>query len=129
MDFSEYRTGPLEPISPAFEHRNPYLTNGIYVDLKILKDLGYDLSEYLDKYMNWLGIQNDYNINVLRVFYQSLSAKIKLRDPLKKSEVARVDFYATVRGRTIKFNWKTINQFLGITDPDMNKWTYHKRFV
>ena len=56
--------------------------------------------------------------------------KVKLRDPLKpKSEVARVDFYATIRGRTIKFNWKTINQFMGITNPDLNKSKYHRRFV
>ena len=60
-DYSEYRSRPLESISPAFKNRNPYLNNGIYVDLKTLADLGYDLTEYLEKYMNWLGLQNDYN--------------------------------------------------------------------
>ena len=79
-DLNIYRSGPLEPISPAFEHRNPYLTNGIYVNLKTLQNLGFDLSDQLGKYMNWLGIQNEYSVNVLRVFYQSLSARVKRRE-------------------------------------------------
>ena len=92
-DLSEYRFGPLEPISPAFEHRTPYLTNMIYVYLEILQKLGFDLTDILGKYMNWLGIQNDYNINVLRVIYQSLSAKVKRKEvSQKESLVARVDF-------------------------------------
>ena len=79
--------------------------------------------------MNWLGIQNDYNINVLRVFYQSLSAKVKRKEVSQtESLVPRVDFSATVRGRHIEFNWRIINQLLGITDPDLNKWKYHRRF-
>ena len=43
-DYSEYRSGPLEAISKAFENRIPYLNNGIYVDLEKLRDLGYDLT-------------------------------------------------------------------------------------
>ena len=97
--------------------------------MSTIADLGYDLTEYLEKYMNWLGLQNDYNVNVLRVFYESLTAKVKLRDPTqRKSEIARVDFRATVSGRKIKFNWRHINHFLGLTEPELNKWSYHERF-
>ena len=46
-DYSEYRSGPLEAVTQAFENRVPYLNNGIYIDLKKLADLGYDLAEYL----------------------------------------------------------------------------------
>ena len=77
--------------------------------------------------MNWLGIQNDYSVNVLRVFYQSLSAKVKRRE--KDNLVASVRFSATVRGRHIEFDWQVINQLLGITDPNLNKWKYHRRFL
>ena len=55
-DYSEYISGPLEAVSQAFENKNPYLSNGIFVDLEKLEDLGYDLSAYLQKYMTWLGI-------------------------------------------------------------------------
>ena len=127
-DMSVYREDPLEPISPAFDQRNPYLTNGIYVDLEILQNLGYDLTEHLGPYMNWLGIQNEYNVGVLRVFYQSLAARVKRREKGDKSLVAHVRFFATIRGRSIEFDWKIINQLLGITDPNLNKWKYHKRF-
>ena len=113
---------PLETVSPAFENRNPYLSNGIFVDLEKLEVLGYDLSAYLQKYMTWLGIQNEYNIQVLRVFYESLSAKAKYKNISEKiSAIGRVDFKATVRGRKIKFNWRDINRFLGVTDEEMNK--------
>ena len=73
-NMSIYRDGPLEPISPAFEQRSLYLTN---VDLDILKNLGYDLTEHLGPYMNWLGIQNEYSVGVLRAFYQSLRHTVK----------------------------------------------------
>ena len=121
-DYSEYKSGPLEPISQGFENRSLYLNNGIYVDLGKLADLGYDLSDYLEKYMNWLGLQQEYSVQVLRVFYESLTATVKLRDiTQKKSEITRVDFRATVRGRKIKFNWRHINRFLGLTDEELNQ--------
>ena len=46
-NYSVYISGPLETISPAFENRNPYFLNGIFVDLEKLEALGYDLSTYL----------------------------------------------------------------------------------
>ena len=96
--------------------------------MSTLADLGYDLTECLEKYMNWLGLQNEYNVNVLRVFYVSLTATVKVRDiTQRKSEIARVDFRTTVRGRKIKFNWRHINHFLGLTDPELNKWSYPER--
>ena len=128
MTTQSINLGHLEAISQGFENRTPYLNNGIYVDLKKLADLGYDLTEYLQKYMNWLGLQNEYNINVLRVFYESLTATVKYRDiSKKKTAIGRVDFKATVRGRRIKFNWSHINRFLGITDKELNEWTFPER--
>ena len=40
-DPSVYIDGPLEAISPAFENKNPYFNNGIFVYLKKLEDLGF----------------------------------------------------------------------------------------
>ena len=114
---SIYRDGSLEPVSPAFDRRSPYLTNGVFVDLEILKELRYDLSEHLGPYMNWLGIQNEFNVGVLRVFYQSLHHTVRRKEKGNESLVAHVRFYATVRGRSIEFDWKKINELLGITDP------------
>ena len=92
-DFSVYLSGPLEPVSPAFENRNPYLSNGIFVDLEKLDVLGYYLSAYLQKYMTWLGIQNEYNVQVLRVFCESLTAKAKYKEINRDtSAIGRVDF-------------------------------------
>ena len=121
--------GPLEAVSTAFENKNPYLTNGIFVDLKKLEDLGFaHLNDHLQKYMGWLGISNEYNVQVLRVFYDSLSAKAKYKKIDKNmSAIGRVDFKATVRGRTIKFNWRDINRFLGVTDEEMNEWTFPEK--
>ena len=91
------------------------------MDLEKLEVLGYDLSAYLQKYMTWLGIQNEYNVQVLRVFCESLTAKAKYKEISKNTTaIGRVDFKATIRGRTIKFHWRTINHFLGVTDEEMN---------
>ena len=59
------------------------------------------------------------------MFYESLTATAKIKDmSKKKSEVGRVDFKATVRGRKIKFNWRHINRFLGLADEEFNKWIF-----
>ena len=109
-DYSEYRSGPLEAVTQAFENRVPYLNNGIYVDMEKFANLGYELSDYLEKYKNWVGLQQEYNVQVLRVFFESLTATVKVKDmSKKKSEITKVDFRATVRGRSIKFNWTKQN--------------------
>ena len=59
------------------------------------------------------GIHNEYNINVLRVFCQSLTAKAKYKMVNGKETIQRVNFEATVRGRDISFNWRDINVLLG----------------
>ena len=128
-DLSVYVDGPLEAISPAFENKTPYFTNGIFVDLKKLEDLGFaHLNDHLQKYMCWLGINNEYNVQVLRVFYQSLTAKPKYKKVTEQvSAIGRIDFKATVRGRKIKFTWRDINRFLGVTDEEMNQWTFPEK--
>ena len=69
-DPSVYIDGPLEAISPAFENKNPYFNNGMFLDMEKLENLGFaHLKDYLQEYMCWLGINSEYNVNVLRVFY------------------------------------------------------------
>ena len=78
--------------------------------------------------MCWLGINNEYNVQVLRVFYQSLTAKPKYKKVNEQeSTIGRVDFKATVRGRKVKFTWRDINRFLGVTDEGMNQWIYPEK--
>ena len=58
-----YRDGPLEAISGKFENAKPYFTYGMFVDLDKIEELGFaHLRVYLQKYMCWLGISNEYNI-------------------------------------------------------------------
>ena len=40
-DPSVYKDGPLEVVSPTFENTKPYLTNGIFVDMKKVEELGF----------------------------------------------------------------------------------------
>ena len=69
-DPTVYKDGPLEAVSSKFEKTKPYFTNGMFIDLKKMEELGFGhLKEHLQKYMCWLGINNEYNVNVLRVFY------------------------------------------------------------
>ena len=99
-----YKDGPLEAISSKFENTKPYFTNGMFVDLKKFEELGFEhLKGHLEKYMCWLGINNEYNINVLRVFSQSLTAETKYKKVNGKEHIRRVTFTATVRGRTFRF--------------------------
>ena len=118
-----YRDGPLEAVSGQFENAKPYFNNGMFIDLKKIEELGFPhLKVFLQKYMCWLGINNEYNINVLRVFCQSLTAKVKYKTVNKKATVRRVTFTTTVRGRTFNFTWRDINRLLGVTAEEMNEW-------
>ena len=100
----------------------------MFVDLDKIEELGFaHLSVYLQKYMCWLGINNEYNINVLRVFYQSLTAKPKYKLINGKEIIKRVYFKATVRGRHMKFSWRDINSLLGVNDEGMNQWIYPEK--
>ena len=56
-----YRDGPLEAVSGKFENAKPYFTYGMFVDLDKIEELGFaHLRVYLQKYMCWLGINNEY---------------------------------------------------------------------
>ena len=72
--------------------------------------------------MCWLGINCQYNINVLRVFCQSLTAKAKYKMVNEKETIRGVTFKATVRERTISFTWRDINDLLGVTEESKNEW-------
>ena len=68
-DPSVYKDGPLETVSGKMETAKPYFNTGMFIDLNKIDDLGFPhLREYLEKYMCCLGINQEYNINVLRVF-------------------------------------------------------------
>ena len=120
-----YRDGPLEAVSSKFETVKPYFNNGLFLDLAKIDELGFPhLCPYLEKYMPLLGIKQDYNINVLRVFCESLSGKVKHKKVDGKEQIRRLTFTATIRGRTFSFTWRTINDLMGITEEGMNEWLY-----
>ena len=91
----------------------------MFVDLDKIEELGFaHLRVYLQKYMCWLGINKEYNIHVLQVFCQSLTAKAKYKKVNGKEHIRRVTFTATVRGRTFSFTWRDINRLLGVTEEE-----------
>ena len=60
-----YRDGPLEDVSSKFETIKPYFNNGMFIDLAKIDELGFPhLRPFLERYMPWLGIDQEYNINV-----------------------------------------------------------------
>ena len=123
-----YKDGPLEDVTSKFETTKPYFSHGMFIDLDKIEDLGFGhLKEHLQKYMCWLGINSQYNINVLRVFCQSLTAKAKYKMVNEKETIRRVTFKAIVRWRTISFTWRDINDLLGVTEESMNEWLYPEK--
>ena len=75
-----YRDGPLEAVSSKFETAKPYFNTGMFIDLDKIDDLGFPhLRPFLEKYMSWLGINQEYNVNVLRVFCQSSLPRPSIR--------------------------------------------------
>ena len=121
-DPSVYKDGPLEAVSGKIETAKPYFNTGMFIDLNKIDDLGFPhLREYLEKYMCWLGINQEYNINVLRVFFQSLTSKAKYKKVDGKDQIRKVTFTATVRGRTFSFTWRDINHMMGVPEGEMNE--------
>ena len=124
-DPSMYRDGPLEPVAAKFETSTPVFNHGLYLDLDRIDDLGFPhLRPFLERYMPWLSINQDYNVNVLRVFCQTLTGRAKFKKVDGKDQIHRLSFTATVRGRSLRFTWKTLNELMGITDDSMNEWMY-----
>ena len=83
-----YRDGALEAVSSKFETTKPYFNTGMFIDLDKIDDLGFPhLRPFLEKYMPWLGINQEYNINVLWVFCQSLTAKAKYKKVNGKDQI------------------------------------------
>ena len=112
-------------MAAKFETSIPIFNHGLFIDLNKIDELGFShLRPYLERYMPWLGINQDYNVNVLRVFCQSLTGKAKFKKVDGKEQIHKLSFTATVRGRSIRFTWKTLNEMMGITDESMNEWLY-----
>ena len=115
----------MEAVSSKFETVKPYFNTGMYLDLDKIDELGFPhLRPFLEKYMPWLGINQEYNINVLLVFCESLTGKVKHKKVDGKEQIRRVTFTTTVRGRTFSFTWRDINRLMGITEEGMNEWLY-----
>ena len=124
-DPTVYRDGALESVTAKFETSTPIFNHGLFIDLDKIDELGFPhLRPYLEKYMPWLGINQDYNVNVLRVLSQSLTGKAKYKKVDGKEQVHKLSFTATVRGRTFRFTWRTLNEMMGITEEGMNEWIY-----
>ena len=118
----------MEAVSSKFGTAKPYFNTGMFIDLDKIDDLGFPhLREYLEKYMCWLGINQEYNVNVLRVFCQSLTAEAKYKKMNGKDQIRRVTFTATVRGRTLNFTWRDINRLMGVTEGAMNEWLFPEK--
>ena len=65
-DPTVYRDGALENVASKFETSIPYFNHGLFIDLDKIDDLGFPhLRPYLEKYLPWLGVNQDYNVNVL----------------------------------------------------------------
>ena len=115
----------MEAVSSKFETVKPYFNTEMYLDLDKIDELGFPhLRPYLEKYLPWLGINQEYNINVLRVFCESLTGKVKHKKVDGKEQIRRLTFTATVRGRTFSFTWRDINDVMGIIAEGMNEWLY-----
>ena len=65
-DPTVYIDGALEPVASKFETVQPYFNHGLFIDLAMIDELGFPhLRPYMEKYMPWLGINQNYNVNVL----------------------------------------------------------------
>ena len=103
-----YRDGPLEAVSSKFETVKPYFNNGLFLDLAKIDELGFPhLRPYLEMYLPWLGINQSYNINALRVFCESLTGKVKHKKVDGKEQIRRLTFTATVRGEPSSSHGRT----------------------
>ena len=103
-DPTVYRDGALESVAAKFETSIPIFNHGLFIDLNKIDELGFPhLRPYLERYMPWLGINQDYNVNVLRVFCQSLTGKAKFKKVDGKEQIHKLSFTATVKGRTFRF--------------------------
>ena len=90
-DPSVYRDGALENVAAKFETSIPIFNHGLFIDLNKIDELGFPhLRPYLERYMPWLGINQDYNVNVLRVFCQSLIGKAKFKKVDGKEQIHRL---------------------------------------
>ena len=108
-DPTVYRDGALETVAAKFETSIPIFNHGLFIDLNKIDELGFPhLRPYLEMYMPWLGINQDYNVNVLRVFCQSLTGKARFKKVDGKEQIHKLSFTATVRGRTFRFTWKML---------------------
>lgn len=66
-------TGALETPYEKMADRIENDCTAIFIDLEYLKNWGYNLDEWLEPYASWLGINDEYDLEVIRVFYSNLS--------------------------------------------------------
>ena len=66
-----FNTNVLETPSKEFATRVENNKTAIFIDLKYLKNWGYDLKEWLEAYVSWFAIHDDYDLDVIRVFYSN----------------------------------------------------------
>ena len=86
-DPSVYRDGALENVAAKFETSIPIFNHGLFIDLNKIDELGFShLRPYLERYMPWLGINQDYNVNVLRVSVSLSQAGLSSKRLMGKSK-------------------------------------------
>ena len=86
-DPTVYRDGALEPVAAKFETSILIFNHGLFIDLNKIDELGFPhLRPYLERYMPWLGINQDYNVNVLRVSVSLSQAGLSSKRLMGKSK-------------------------------------------
>ena len=120
-----FNTNDLETPSEEFATRVENNRSAIFFDLKYLKNWGYNLDEWQEGYASWLSINDDYDLDVVRVFYSNLSVTDITDD---KGNVTGISFTSQVRGQKIQYDDSSLNTALGIKQDKYRVWEKHECF-
>ena len=112
-----FNTNALESPSEECAERVENNRTTIFIDLKYLKTWGYNLDKWLKPYESWLGIDDEYDLDVIRVFYSNLSVDDITDDD---GEVIGISFTSQVRGQGVSFDDAGLNVVLGMEDDKYN---------
>ena len=120
----EFNTNALKSPSVEMAERKENHRTAIFIDLKYLKEWGLNLEDWLKPYVSWIEIKDDYDIDVIRVFFSNLSVT-KIKD--KDGYVIGMTFKSQVRGQSISYDDDSLNTALGVTDPTYRVWEKYEK--
>ena len=114
---SSYAQGPIEDASEDIKKRSLQQRCG-YVDIDYLEKNGYPVSEWLAPYKHWIGVKNHYNEKIIKAFYSNL----KLQVTQSEGKTTGITISSKVRDKSFSFDWKTLNHWLHMDGPGMEKY-------